>query len=253
MTPAVARSGSVRIRPGAAALIVAYGVVLYLALAAAIRYTNIVPHLAAPLGLHDAQEYAPPIMAMIETRVTESRAVPSGATFLLGDSIIHGLEGQAFAPGLHNLAVPGQTTRTLAVMLQRLSNLPDTVRIIIGIGINDLLYRDTITAARDYRAMLALLPPGPEVLLIAILPVRETVPRPRVNYPLRNAAIDVMNGEIRSACTRHPRCRVVETHLGMVDNEGQLRADLHAPDGWHLSASGNAHLAALLQAAIAQP
>jgi lysophospholipase L1-like esterase len=187
------------------------------------------------LGWLPPEEFSELYYRTVLAQAARAKTVPPGGWLLLGDSIVAGLDPSRIAPGAANFGLAGDTVRTLAARLPTLGTLDRAGAIVLGVGVNDLKYRQPAQIAADYTALLAALPRVP-VLALLPLPVDEAGPAALARAYLRNALIAALDDAERTACTARPRCTPVAAPRVQ-----------YGPDGWHLSASGSEALADVLR------
>lgn len=86
-----------------------------------------------------------------------------------------------------------------------------------------------------------------EIKLLSILPVYESEETRAKLYTRTNEGIRNMNQAYASLAAAFPQVEYLEVTEGLLDDQGQLRADF-TTDGLHLTARGYASLARALQA-----
>ncbi len=183
------------------------------------------------LGLLPPEEFSEPYYRAVLAQAAQAKTVAPGGWLLLGDSIVAGLDAARVAPGAANFGLAGDTVRTLAARLPTLAVLDGATGIVLGVGVNDLKYRQPSEIGAEYAALLAGLPRVP-ILALLPLPVDEAGPAARARPYLRNTRIAAVAEAERTACTARPRCTPVVA--GAVQ---------YGPDGWHLLAAGYQALA----------
>jgi lysophospholipase L1-like esterase len=186
------------------------------------------------LGWLPPEEFSEPWYRAVLAQAGRAKTVPPGGWLLLGDSIVAKLDAARVAPGAANFGLSGDTVRTLAARLPTLAALDGAGGIVLGVGVNDLKYREPAEIAAEYAALLAALPNVP-VLALLPLPVDEAGPAARERPYLRNARIAALDQAERAACAARPGCTAVAA------------TPAFGPDGWHLSAEGYAGLAKIIK------
>jgi len=238
------------VRRWARAALIAYLALLHAALAVLVFKTNFLALAGKTLGLIPIEERTTETYEAILDHARRAAALGDGSVVLLGDSIIAGLDAGAIGPGVANFGAAGRTSAILRDLVRVMPNLPRMGAVVLGIGTNDLRFRARDLIFRDQEQLLAAIPPGVPVLLLATLPVREGNPEIQRRPFLRNAGIAGMNEGLRRICAQRPGCIFVPTAPAMADDSGNLAEALHAGDGWHLSPEGSARLAALIRAQL---
>lgn len=202
------------------------------------------------LGVFPGED--PVVQGRIRDVLDQGETIPDGAVLMLGDSIIEWLDAAAIGPDVHNLGISSLTTGKLASFLPRLRPLPGARAVVLGIGGNDLGHEPRADVLRLYAGAVAAMPVDMPLIVIAVLPMNETEPSVRQWPVLRNANIDRMNKDIRTICARRPRCHLLLTQPFLADAAGNLRDDLHAGDGRHLSAEGSRRLVDAIRDVLAR-
>lgn len=193
----------------------------------------------------------PWVQARIRDVLRAGEAIPDGAILLLGDSIIERTDATSVGPDVHNLGIASLTTLTMAPFLPALRPLRGARAVVLGIGGNDLGFRPHADILRDYSTLLAAIPAAVPLIIIGVLPMNEADPFVQAWPALRNANIDRLNVDIRAACTARPGCAFLWTQPFLADATGNLRDDMHAGDGRHLSDKGSRQLVAAIRAMLA--
>jgi lysophospholipase L1-like esterase len=234
-------------------LLLIYLAALHAVLAALVVKTNFLLLAGKTLGWLPAENAAEPLVPQILDHAQRDRSVPPGATLLLGDSIIAGLDQRLVAPGAVNFGAGGDTIRTLRVRLLALRSIDAAAVAVLGVGINDLKYRSAPEIVADYEGLLRALPPALPLIIVSVLPINERMSEVRRRRYLRNEYIRPINAGMKRLCDQRPGCRFLDVWPTMAEaTEGGLRASLHGPDGLHLSAAGNKVLSGLIAAALRQ-
>lgn len=188
---------------------------------------------------------APAALPAWQRRITPS--LPPGAVLVVGDSLAAQLPPRLVDPLAVNLGLGGIRTAELA---DQLASRPAPVRaraVVLIVGTNDLVAAPAVppglAAALD--RLLDTLPPAVPVVLCAVPPVD-----PRVQKKRLPAVIAAANTVWSRLAAARPAVRFLPLAPALADAEGRLRADLHAGDGLHLNAAGNAALGALIRSAL---
>lgn len=227
-----------------------YLAMLHAALLILALKTNALPLIGKTLGWLPPEEWTEAWYRAVLEQAARARNDPPGRTVLLGDSMIAGLDAGRVAPEAVNFGLSGDTIPTLRARLPTLQTVATARRLVVGIGVNDLKYRAPLRVAADAAALLAALPAGVGVTLLSPLPVDEAAPAARGRPYLRNAGIRVVADGMRAACAARPGCAFVDAWPAIRRDAGGGGAPF-GPDGWHLSAAGDAIVAGLLAAALA--
>lgn len=157
-----------------------------------------------------------------------------GALVFVGDSMLRDLDSSSMARHTLNLAIPGDTTARVLRRMAGYASVGTARGVVLGVGVNDLSRRPIPEIVGNYRRILALVPAGTPVLVLAVLPVDE-----RARAAPRNAEIRSLNDRLAEICAARPGCRVVAPPPGLVDGTGGLAAGAHDGDGLHLSLRGH--------------
>lgn len=216
-------------------LLVLYLLALHGGVLALVVKTDFLVRAGKTLGWLPPEEFTPGFYrAALDQAARAAALAAPPPVVLLGDSIVAALDPAQVAPGAADFGLGGETTRTL---LARLGTLRPAMgaRAVLGVGVNDLKYRDPPQIAADYAKLLAALPP---VVALAPLPVDAAAARGRPY--LREARIAALDAAVQAACAARPGCVFVDAG----------DAALHGPDGWHLSPAGSAAVAARLARAL---
>ena len=169
---------SVTMRRRTVLIVLAYVVALHAVLAFALFKTNFIPLARKTLGLAPPEERNVALYQAMLQWPERDRLVPMGAVVVLGDSLLQDLGAAQLGREVHSFALGGTTASTL---LEGLALVPCIERagvIVLGVGANDLKYRDPEGVVRDYAAVLAALPPSVEVVALPILPAASALPPP---------------------------------------------------------------------------
>ena len=163
---------------------------------------------------------------------SDARARP-GAIVFLGDSIMRDLDTSSIARHTLNLAIPNDTTAGVLNRSKTYRSLATARGVVIGVGVNDLVWRPIPDALRNYRSILELVPQATPILALAVLPVDEREVRQR------NADIGKLNAGIASLCNARPGCHFVDASRQLAGAGGNLLPSAHDGDGIHLSQVGH--------------
>lgn len=228
-------------RPRTLLLALLYVASLHALLAFVLVKTNFVPLARKTLGLDPPEERNVALYQAMMRWPERDRLVPSDAVVVLGDSLLQDLGAAQLGRSVHSFALGGTTASTLLEGLALVPCLDRAAVLVLGVGANDLKYRDPEGVVRDYGALLAELPPHLEVVALPILPVDEHCEAIRERSYLSNERIARLDLLVAACCAARPRTRRVDVSE-LLAPDGGLRPDLHAGDGWHLSDAGDALL-----------
>ena len=227
-----------QLRPRTAALVGLYLVLLHAVLAFVLLKTNFVPLARKTLGLAPPEERNVALyQAMLQWPARDVQ-VPAGAIVVLGDSLLQDLSSEQLGREVHSFALGGTTASTLLEGLALVPSVQRARAIVLGVGANDLKYRDPEGVACDYASVLAALPAHIDVIAVPVLPIDEHCAAIRERPYLSNERIARLDHLLEGCCAGRPRTRRVDISE-LVDSDGGLRPDLHAGDGWHLSDAGD--------------
>lgn len=159
--------------------------------------------------------------------------LPAGAVLFFGDSHIQGLAVTAVSPTAVNFGIGHQQLRQLASTLAGYPLLHQANKIVIGVGINDLLQQRTDIAASVVQLFKALQCCRQKVWLLGLLPVNET----RLNMPGLSQQVLAFNEQLRQAAA-HAGVQYIELYPIFADPQGQLANRFDLADGLHLNQQG---------------
>lgn len=171
--------------------------------------------------------------------------LPDGATVFFGDSITEALYAPGVVPGAVNYGIGGNTTANLLARLPGYRSLPRARRVVVAIGINDVMRG---SAAADVVAGVArvmdAVPQGPDIAIVGLLPINEAK-----RGEGRMRTVGEVNRGLRALAAECGRCRFVDPS-GMALG-GELAPAFDSGDGLHLSPAGYAAFAGVLRAGLA--
>lgn len=178
----------------------------------------------------------------------QAQNLPAGSLLFFGDSQIQGLAVTAISPKAVNFGIGHQQLRQLA---QTISNYPGLARadkIIIGIGINDLLQATVPEPEQAIAKLLtALQCCSDKVVLLSVLPVNETT----LGKPGLNQRITRFNQHFKAAALT-AGTRYIELSDTYADGGGHLSANYDLGDGLHLSRAGYAAMIQQIKSELQQ-
>ncbi len=202
--------------------------------------------LAPPLPERRPDEQAPAASEITEHfhrmlryhRYADASA-PEGAVIFIGDSITQGLSLAAVTPLGVNYGIGSDTTEGVLLRLPAYRSLERASTVVLAIGVNDLSRRSNEAILVNFQKIIAALPPGPRLLLSAILPLDESVSRR--NRGCNAERIIPLNRALAALAQAEPQ-RITFLNAGpsLVDEVGNLRSEYHVGDGVHLSPEGYA-------------
>ncbi|MBI5925634.1 MAG: hypothetical protein HY836_08525 [Aquabacterium sp.] len=214
--------------PWARRLLIAYLVVLHLAIAIMLARVGLPMPVRIQLGLKPAN--TPSHQAMLFFQKSIDAQLPEGSTVFLGDSITQGLANMAVVPLSANYGISGQTTAQLLGALGNYGSLPRVKAIVLTIGINDFLRHEEVGIEQRLTQIVQALPPHVPLLWNAIMPVAPGL--------VDATALARTNLSIQGLCAQRPRCTYLDSWPVMSDGQGGIQPTYYIPDGVHLSAQG---------------
>jgi lysophospholipase L1-like esterase len=211
-----------------------YGLAVHAVLAASLVYGNLVERIEYKLGIIDHTELDQIYRHWSSAFARADLRARPDALLFVGDSMMRDLDTSSIARHTLNLAIPGDTTVGVLKRLGRYRSLLTARGIVLGIGLNDLMYRSVPEALANFEQILTILPEVKPVIVIAVLPVDE-----RATTLFNNKNIRELNEGMASLCAARERCIFVEPSALLRDGQGNLIASAHNGDGIHLSAVGH--------------
>lgn len=176
----------------------------------------------------------------------QAQNLPAGSIVFLGDSQIQGLAVTAISPNAVNFGIGHQQLQHLAKKINDYPGLAQTEKIVIGIGINDLLHKPDIAPGQAIAQLVnSLSCCRNKVLLLGVLPVNEeTLQRPGLNQ-----RIVEFNRQLQSAAQAAGISFLDLYPLFTAPREG-MRPEYDLGDGLHLSPTGYELLILEIESAI---
>ena len=178
--------------------------------------------------------------------------LPAGAVLFFGDSHIQGLAVTAVSPKAVNFGIGHQQLRQLASTLAGYPLLNQANKIVIGVGINDLLQQRTDVAADVAAALVQLFKTlqccRHKVWLLGLLPVNEI----RLKRPGLNQQVLAFNEQLRQAAA-DAGVKLIELYPIFADPQGQLANRFDLADGLHLNQQGYQLLTQQITRSLPQP
>jgi lysophospholipase L1-like esterase len=184
---------------------------------------------------------------MLQYHLRMDQDVPDRAVVFIGDSLVQGLYTDAVANPSANFGIGGDTTAGVLARLPAYRSLQRASAVVVGVGLNDLKFRNNEAITANYRSILQTLPVNVPVVMSAVLPVNERV------FPhaaIANARIRDLNVSLAALCKADPRCLFADAGGSLVDASGNLAAAFQDGDGVHLNSAGNRVWAGELRHAI---
>jgi lysophospholipase L1-like esterase len=229
-----------------------YLVALHLVVLVVLAKSNFIYLAEKTLGLRPPEERTLGLYAAEIDKLAIDRRVPGHSLVLLGDSIMAEVDPKRISEDTYNLAVGGLTARTLGEMAPAIRSIGGARGIVLGVGVNDLKYRDVAQIKSDYDRLLARFTSHARTIVLSVLPVLENGPAARARSYLNAGRINSLNQGIEELCKRHPDCTYLDTAAAMFGAAPEAHAANFGPDGWHLSQQGSDLLAGLIAAQAAE-
>lgn len=174
-------------------------------------------------------------------------SVPDNAVLFIGDSITQGLPTAAVHHPSVNYGIGTDTTRGVLKRIDTYQSVHRADAIVLAIGVNDQIFRQSSEMAENYRKILNTLPAGSDILVSAILPVDERV----VDSAYNNERVLEFNEAIKQVSLSFDNTIFLDAGSLLKDNTGNLAEEFHIGDGLHLSTKGYAAWIGALQDTLA--
>lgn len=198
-----------------------------------------------------SSEWTLPLLSLALADAKRDRQVPSGSILLVGDSLIKQVDARQIDDNAFNFGIGGDTTRTLKARLPVLRSAEQASVVVMGIGINDLKYRQATEVLKDYVEVLDTLPNRPSLILLSLLPVNESSRVIQQLPNLRNSEIRSLNSEIKRICDSRAKCQFLDVTATFANPQNStLRTVFDRGDGLHLSTHGSQTLGELIASAV---
>ena len=212
-----------------------YLIAIHLLLGFALWKSNFVYATARYFGVVAFEEKSPRYRSTVQKQSRRADQVPAGATLIIGDSLVESMCVSTVSNRAVNFGIGGDTT--LGV-LRRLNVYQTAINradfIVFAIGINDFHFRDAEAISKNMLRILEQLP-DKKVIVSAVLPVDESVPR----RAALNSKIRLLNEKLNLLCLGNMSVRFVDsTSLLDSNGDGSLDPQMHIGDGLHLNALG---------------
>lgn len=164
----------------------------------------------------------------------QAQNLPADAILFFGDSHIQGLAVTAIAPNAVNFGIGGQQLQRLANHISDYPGLELAGKIVIGIGINDLLHAPDVSIdIAIARLVKALQCCSSKVLLLSVLPVNEAT----LQKPGLNQSIKALNQQLKTAA-QQAGFIYVDSYSSFINQYEQLSSGYDLGDGLHLNPAG---------------
>ena len=225
--------------------LVAYLVLVHLGLGFALTQTDMVNRALLKLGLVPKAEFTPEFMADMGRLIAADRAAPEGAIVFLGDSHLRRLNLADLPYPNVNLSASGETSARLLARLAHYRSLRDARAIVLGVGINDLMYRDPKDFALNMEQAIHLLPENVPLVVKGVMLVDE-----RAQRLLHNEDVVALNRTLEALCAAREHCLFVDVTPMLDDGSGNLATGRHVGDGIHLKDDAEALLREWMAAGI---
>jgi len=239
-----------KVRRRTLAIVATYVALLHVLVFVAVWKSNFILLARKTIGVEPPEERSLDLYQRMVGWAEVDAGVPEGSVLVLGDSIMHGLDTKELAPDAFGFGLGGATIGTLMEGLPLLRSLGSARAIVLGVGVNDLKYRKPSEVAKDHAALLDALPPGVAVVVVSVLPIDERADATPGRSFVSNDEIRSVNGALGELCAGRAGCVFVDVSSTLADEDGRLRREFHAGDGWHLSPAGNAVLAGAIRDAL---
>ena len=171
---------------------------------------------------------------MLGSQLQLDSSVEAGSVIFLGDSITQGLNVAAVTHPAINYGIGMDTSLGLLQRIPQYQSLANASKIVVAIGVNDLMRtsRNNAGTLENYQRILESLPEGVPVLIQAIFPVDE-----RQGMTGTNSRIRALNQSLKTLAESR-NAAYLDLEGKFANAEGNLKHELHAGDGLHLSAQG---------------
>lgn len=217
------------------AAVVGYFVIVHATLAFLIMRTDFTERFASWIPFtFTAPEFNMTYRRMAWSLARADRRARPGALLFIGDSIVRDLDTSSLARHTLNMAIPGDTTRRVHQRLLGYESLKSARGVVLGVGVNDQLYRSVPEAVDIYRKILKEVPGDVPLVVSAVLPVD-----PKTARGFDNQRVREMNAALRPLCASRPGCQLVDVGRALSDAKGDLAPSMHDGSGLHLSAKGS--------------
>jgi len=192
------------------------------------------------LGLH--------YFTMLDYHESRDRLLLPKQNIFIGDSITQGLATSAVIDQSINFGIGGDTTLGTLKRLPNYTSLLQAKTITLAIGLNDLKRRPIETITSNYQQILQTLPKNVPVLISAVLPIDKRVESVTVD---NNMILD-LNNQLKRLSEQDPRYLYIDARNFLVNETGNLQADMHQGDGVHLSSKGYRVWVSVIQQGLAE-
>jgi hypothetical protein len=190
------------------------------------------------LGVTPARPAAQPepyYRRMCQYHARVDRNVPNDAAVFIGDSMIQSLCVSAISCPSVNYGIGSDTTAGVLARLPIYRSLERAGTVVLNVGVNDLLSMDVEQIARQYERILFTIPQDLGIVVAGVLPINEGL----YEGTLTNERIAALNAALKGLADTDRRCIWLDMTDRLVDESGNLSADLAEGDGLHLSQTGS--------------
>ncbi len=192
------------------------------------------------VGTPAGQEITEHYKRMLRYHVRMDGNVPHRSAVFIGDSLTQGLFTDAVASPSVNYGIGGDTTvGVLARLPEYYQSLQHASAVVLGIGVNDMRFRDNQQIVENYKRILQALPDGVTVVCSAVLPINEGTYSNLSLSVINNTRITDLNTSLKALCSADPQCIFVDPRSRLIGTNGNLSAALDDGDGIHLNSAGN--------------
>lgn len=182
------------------------------------------------LGLAPEPEFTHDFMADTQRLIARDRAAEPHSIIFLGDSHIRRLDLADMPFPSVNLSVAGETSARLLARLPHYRLLRTAPAAVLGVGINDLKFRDAAEFRLNMEQLIRFIPAEVPLIVKDIMPVDEAS-----QALFENEDVQAFNTVLRDLCAHRARCIFVDLAPILEDASGNLAAARHTGDGLHLT------------------
>lgn len=176
----------------------------------------------------------------------QAQNLPDGSILFFGDSHIQGLAVTAISPLAVNFGIGHQQLKHLAVNIKNYPGISRAKKIIIGIGVNDLLHQQHAELYDSIPQLLAAIDCcRDKVLLLGLMPINEQI----LGRTGLNQQISTFNLHLQQTAYAAD-IAFLDLYKVFSDPAGQLVHTFDLGDGLHLSQAGYQVLIQQLQQVI---
>ncbi len=186
------------------------------------------------LGLLNPPEITHYYKEMVGSQLQLDGSIEAGSIIFLGDSLTQGLNVAALTKPAINYGIGMDTSLGLLQRIPQYESLKRASKVVIAIGINDLLRikRSPPDILKNYQKILEILPTEADVLIQSVFPVDE-----RIGLTGINEKILQLNSMLR-VLAKEKKHDFIDLREPFVEKDGNLKEKFHIGDGLHLSSEG---------------